>query len=134
MKGRWALKYDSLSCADDESIFSHTIGAGSDGQDEGRGVDILIAAPGHLSRGVLPVHAILGFNTKSGFLMIEGVDDDHKVTYLFENTPISLGKGQRHTLWQPTNFFYIAGLLCKVTYEPVNSAEVGIFRASVTHI
>lgn len=76
------------------------------------GVDLLVIRPGKGSGRIAPVHARIIFHAKSGVLMIFGVESERPVLYKTHDShkPLSLGQGESHVLYQPSNSFSVGRL------------------------
>ncbi|KAL8758033.1 MAG: hypothetical protein Q9184_004044 [Pyrenodesmia sp. 2 TL-2023] len=95
------------------------------------GVDIVLIRPGtgSGSRQTAPVHARIRFHARSGVLMIFGVENDRPVLYKTHDAhaPLSLGQGEGHVLYQPSNTFYVGKLHYDIVFREFGSDDYSTF-------
>lgn len=124
-EGHWDLAYNTNFKKNNLTV---SLGAGSREYGKDLGVDILIGDPASSTTGLVAIHAFLRINPHSGFLTIEGVDDDHPVEYMLDNMLVPLGAGKRHSLWQTANRFKIGNLEFVLTYPELDEAGLDNLR------
>lgn len=86
-------------------------------------MDILVVSPRKKAMGVAVVHGLIQFHPRSGVLMIRGVLDETPVQYEVtdSSSPLILGKGEKHVLYQPRNRIKIGDLYYNLVFEKFDS-------------
>ena len=125
-EGHWDLSYDTDV---KKNTLAVSLGAGSQLYGNDLGVDIRIGCPANSTESVVPIHAILRTNPSSGFLTIEGVENDYPVGYIRDDETVSLGAGKRHSLWQKANRFFLGNLEFELKYAKLDKARLHKLRA-----
>ncbi|KAI4203330.1 MAG: hypothetical protein LQ346_001801 [Caloplaca aetnensis] len=122
LKSEYWAGHDALSLQDTvqaKTSVGWRLGKGASGAltetvyGEDQGVDLLVIRPGDKgSRRTAPVHARICFHARSGVPMIFGVENERPVLYKTHNAyaPLTLGQGESHVLYQPSNLFSVGKL------------------------
>ncbi|KAL9004638.1 MAG: hypothetical protein Q9188_002552 [Gyalolechia gomerana] len=99
------------------------------GQDQG--VDLILIRPGMRSKQIAPVHARIIFHARSGVLMLFGVESDRPVLYKTHDasTPLPLGQGKSHVLYQKSNLFWVGRLQYDLVFTEYGMEQYAAFVA-----